>query len=63
MNRNLDGLYFCINNENICFSDMSEQQMEYVMEDKGVEWLKSMCVILGKTIREIGDEYNLKGEI
>ena len=59
MNRNLDGLYFCINNENICFSDMSEQQMEYVMEDKNVEWLKSMCVILGKTIREIERDSNI----
>ena len=60
MRRNLDGVYFRIGTENICFSDLTEDQMEDVMENRSVEWLKSMCVILGKTIREMGDEFDIK---
>lgn len=63
MNRNLDGVYFRIYRDakwqNICFSDLSDDEMEEVMKDRPVEWLKSMCKILGKTIREIGDQLDI----
>lgn len=62
MKRNLDGVYFRIGKENICFSDLTEEQMYEVMEGRNKEWLKSLCVILGKTIKGIGDDFDLMVE-
>ena len=63
MNRNLDGVYFRMKRDNkwqnICFSDLSDNEMEEVMQDRPVEWLKSMCKILGHTIRDIGDQLDI----
>lgn len=63
MNRNLDGVYFRVNRDNewqnICFSDLSDDEMEEVMKDRPVEWLKSMCKILGHTIKDIGDQLDI----
>lgn len=63
MNRNLDGVYFRVkrNDEwlNVCFSDLSDDEMEEVMQDRPVEWLKDMCKILGNTIKDIGDQLDL----
>ena len=65
MNRNLDGVYFRINRngkyENICFSDLTEEEMKHVMYGKGVEWLENLCIILGETIHKIGDELDIYG--
>lgn len=66
MNRNLDGVYFRVKRgekyENICFSDMTEDERDKIMEDKPVEWLKAMCEILASTLRGIGDQFNIEGE-
>ena len=66
MNRNLDGIYFRIKRDNewqnICFSDLSDEEMEEVMQNRTNEWLKSMCKILGNTIRDIGDQLDLTME-
>lgn len=66
MNRNLDGVYFRVQRgekyENICFSDMTEDERDKIMEDKPVEWLKAMCEILASTLRGIGDQFNIEGE-
>ena len=63
MNRNLDGVYFRMKRDdkwqNICFSDLSDSEMEEVMQDRPVEWLKSMCKILGRTIKDIGDQLDI----
>lgn len=63
MNRNLDGVYFRINRDNkwqnICFSDLTEEEMDSVMAGRPEEWLHSMCKILGKTIRDIGDQLDI----
>lgn len=63
MNRNLDGVYFRVNRDNkwqnICFSDLTDAEMEEVMQDRPVEWLKSMCKILGHTIKDIGDQLDI----
>ena len=56
---NLDGVYFRIGSENICFSDLTEEQMYEVMKNRGEEWLKSLCVHLGKTIRELGEQFDI----
>ena len=63
MDRNLDGIYFRVQRDekwgNACFSDLSQEQMERVMENRDVDWLKSMCIQLRKTIRRIGDELDI----
>lgn len=65
MNRNLDGVYFRISRNgryaNICFSDMTPEERAAIMDGKSREWLVSMCEILAKTIREIGDALNIEG--
>ena len=59
MDRYLDGVYFRIKRngkyENVCFSDLTEEEMNEVMNNKDEKWLKSLAVILGKKIKEIGD--------
>ena len=64
MKRNLDGVYFRIKNEdnkwdNICFSDLTEEQQDEVMKDRGEEWLKSMCKILANALKTIGNEFDI----
>ena len=57
--RNLDGVYFRIGAENICFSDLTEEQRYQMMENRSEEWLKSLCNTLADTIRKIGDQLDL----
>ena len=63
MNRNLDGIYFRVERdgkwENACFSDLTQDEMENVMKNRDIDWLKSMCIQLGKTIRRIGDQLDI----
>lgn len=64
--RNLDGVYFRIKRDgfwqNICFSDLTEEEMDEVMKDRPIEWFQRMCKILGKTIRDIGDQFDIAAE-
>ena len=66
MNRNLDGVYFRIKRDDkyqsICFSDMTLEEQEYVLKDKNNNWLKNMCKILARTIRDIGDSLDIVGD-
>ena len=62
MRRNLDGVYFRIGKENICFSDLTDEQKTNVMKNRDTEWLKSLCIILGNTIKEIGNELDIVKE-
>jgi hypothetical protein len=63
MNRNLDGIYFRIKRdnkyENICFSDLTVEEMQVVMNDKGIPWLRSICTELANTIKDIGEQFNI----
>lgn len=63
INRELDGVYFRVERdgkyENICFSDLTEEEMDSVLVGRDTEWLKRMCVILGKQMRMIGDTLDL----
>lgn len=62
MKRGLDGVYFRIGSENICFSDLTKEQMYEIMDGRSEEWLKSLCVHLGETIRELGDQFDIMCE-
>lgn len=63
MNRDLDGIYFRVKRgqrwESVCFSDLSDEEMDVVLEGHTADWLKSTCKILGRTIRDIGDSLDI----
>lgn len=68
MDRELDGVYFRVKRndkyDNVCFSDMTEEEMKDVLQGRDTEWLKSLCIILGKKIKEIGDYFDIyAGEV
>lgn len=64
-NRNLDGIYFRVKRDgkwdNVCFSDLTDEEMDAVLEGRDTEWLKSVCKILGRTIKRIGEEQDIVG--
>lgn len=63
MNRDLDGVYFRVKRDgswqSICFSDLTDEEMDVVLEGRTAEWLKRTCKILGRTIRNIGDSLDI----
>ena len=65
MDRNLDGYFFrvCRNGrwESVCFSDLTEEQMNDVLKDRSDKWLKSLCVGLGMTLKQMGDSVDVVG--
>lgn len=66
MNRNLDGVYFRIKRDNkwqnICFSDLTEDERNEMMKDRSVECLQSLCNILANKLKDIGDQFDLMCE-
>ncbi len=63
-NRDLDGVYFRIKRDgkwqNICFSDLTDEEMDTVLNGQTEMWLKSLCKHLGTAIRRIGDEFEIR---
>lgn len=63
MDRNLDNVLFKIDRNgklcSVCFSDLTEKEMLQVLEEWDNASLKRLCVILGKTIKKIGEELDL----
>lgn len=61
--RELDGCYFRVERngkwQNICFSDLTEQERGKVMTGKGEPWLSSLAEHLATRLRAIGDELDL----
>lgn len=62
--RDLDRVYFRIHEQddtydNVCFSDLTETEQDKMLENRSSDWLKSMCKHLAKTIRTIGDQFDL----
>lgn len=64
-NREIDGYFFRVKRndkyENLCFSDLTEDEMKEVLNNRSVEWLTSLCIGLGQTIRQIGDTFDIIG--
>ena len=63
LNRDLDGAYFRIKRngkfENICFSDLTDKEMDEILEARDVVWCRSMCKLLAHTLKDIGDEFDI----
>ena len=61
--RKLDGIFFRVQRDgkwlDICFSDLTEEEMDVILANRSEKWLKNMCKILGNTIRRIGDDLNI----
>ena len=63
--RNLSGVYFRYQNpetqkwENWCFEDLPRDERERQIEDRDVEWLKSLVNHLADTIVRVGDQFDL----
>lgn len=66
MNRNLDGVYFRVKRDDewqdICFSDLTEDERNKMMENRSVKWLQSLCNILANKLKDIGDQFDLMCE-
>ena len=65
-NRNLDGVYFRIERNgkwgNVCFTDLTQEERDKVMDGRSKEWLASMVNYLADCIQDIGEEFDLSGE-
>lgn len=63
MNRNLDGVYFRVKRDekwqNLCFSDLTEEERNEVMNGRDEKWLRSLCNILANTLKNIGDQLDI----
>lgn len=61
--RNLDGYYFRVERngkwQNVCFSDLTEAETDEVLKHRSDVWLREMCRGLQKTIRQIGDHFDI----
>lgn len=62
--RNLDGCYFRVKRdskfENICFTDLTVEEQEKVIDGKTDEWLKSLLLHIADRLRRIGDDFDLE---
>lgn len=65
MNRNLDNVCFRVKRgekyEVICFSDLTEEEQEYVLEKQDKRFLKVMCKVLARKLKKIGDTFDIVG--
>ena len=63
MNRNLDGYYFRVKRDekwdNVCWSDMTDEERDEQMTNRSEEWLKSLCKGLGNVIHKIGEDLDI----
>ena len=63
INRELDGCFFRVERDgkwqSICFSDLTEEERDYVTNCKNEKWLKSLCNHLANCLRELGDEFDI----
>ena len=66
MDRDLDDVYFHVQRDGkwdcVCFSDLTNEEMNLVLSNKENDWLKSLCITLGRTIRRIGNQFDLVGD-
>ncbi len=66
MVRNLDGCYFRVQRDgkwqSICFSDLTKDEREDVMNGKGPDWLKSLCHHLADQLTLIGEQFDIVGD-
>ena len=61
--RNLDGVFFRVFRDgkwdNVCFTDLTESDQIEMLSGWEKESLTNMCLHLARTIREIGDQFDI----
>lgn len=68
MQRNISGVYFRYQNpengkwENWTFEDLPEEKQNEILNTKGLEFVKSMALIMSKRLREICDKFDIISE-
>lgn len=65
MNRNLDGCYFRVKRndgfEPVCFSDLTVEERNAILDGRSEEWLKNLCCYLADVIKDIGEQFGIEG--
>lgn len=65
MNRQLDRCFFRVERDgkwqNICFSDLTEEERNKMTEGRNAEWLKSLCFHLADCLKEVGNTFDIVG--
>ena len=63
MQRNLDGVYFRVKRDgkwqNICFSDLTNEERDKVTANRSDEWLRSLAYRLADCLQEIGNQFDI----
>jgi len=59
MNRKLDGIFIRVGKENICLSDMKEEDRLIWLSGLRQDELVRTVNILANTLKDIGDKFNL----
>ena len=66
MERNLDGIYFRVQRDgkykNICFSDLTDEEIELKFQDMPAEWWKRVALHLKERLIDIGEQFDITGE-
>ena len=63
--RNLSGIYFRNKNtdtgkfDNIVFEDLSEDEQDKMMNDREIDWIKSLAKQLANTINNLGNQFDI----
>lgn len=64
--RELCGIYFRVKRdgkyENICFTDMTEEEQKRAIYDFSPESLRNMCIVLAGVVRNLGDMFDISAE-
>jgi len=67
MDRHLDGVYFRVKRkgkwENVCFSDLTEAEQDKALERWDAGSAKRLCKILARTLKDIGEKFEIVGAI
>jgi len=66
LERNLDGIYYRVVHEgkalNKCFTDLTEEEQNNILEGYEKGQLIRMCQLLAGTLRQIGDQLDIAGD-
>ena len=61
--RNLDGVYFRVKTqngyENICWSDLTEEQMREILNTKDRDYIVELAITIGLSLRAMGDQMDI----
>ena len=67
VSRNLDGIYLRIKRNGkyqaVCLSDMTKEELEENLNPERGEWLKGAVIHLALTLHEIGNLFDIVGEL